>query len=177
MNTIIVINCELIAILYTYLNLFAGGACSGKSTFIKQLRLHYGDGFPEPEREKYRNQVYDNIAYAMNKIIDQMKRLQIPYASEKVQVGCWIFPSFVLANYSNNRLYSIRTFRGQICKYWKLSNHWQNFEQVFNEFLNEKIRSSWENNNKKRQNRFTHAVQNTKCERKTVELAHEANQD
>ena len=88
MNTIIVINCELIAILYTYLNLFAGGACSGKSTFIKQLRLHYGDGFPEPEREKYRNQVYDNIAYAMNKIIDQMKRLQIPYASEKVQVGC-----------------------------------------------------------------------------------------
>lgn len=65
--------------------LVLGGACSGKSTFIKQLRLHYGDGFPEPEREKYRNQVYDNIAYAMNKIIDQMKRLQIPYASEKVQ--------------------------------------------------------------------------------------------
>ena len=66
--------------------LLSGGACSGKSTFIKQLRLHYGDGFPEPEREKYRNQVFDNISYAMNKIIDQMSRLQLPYASEKTQV-------------------------------------------------------------------------------------------
>ena len=81
----------------------SGGACSGKSTFIKQLRLHYGDGFPEPEREKYRNQVYDNISYAINKIIDQMKRLQIPFASDKVQVcflvrTLWFLKSSIRTN-------------------------------------------------------------------------------
>ncbi|KAK3590192.1 hypothetical protein CHS0354_041249 [Potamilus streckersoni] len=62
--------------------LVLGGAGSGKSTFIKQLRINYGDGFPELEREKFNHQVHDNVVNAINTVLDQMKTLQIPFDNE-----------------------------------------------------------------------------------------------
>lgn len=64
-----------------------GGAYSGKSTFVKQLRIHYGDGFPDEERAQFRNQVHDNITAAAHKIIEHMKETGIPFADESLQVG------------------------------------------------------------------------------------------
>ncbi|XP_045189462.2 guanine nucleotide-binding protein G(i) subunit alpha-3-like isoform X1 [Mercenaria mercenaria] len=65
--------------------LLLGGACCGKSTFVKQLRIHYGDGFPEEERLQYKNQVHENISGAANKIIDNMQRLKITFETESMQ--------------------------------------------------------------------------------------------
>lgn len=65
--------------------LLLGGAGCGKSTFVKQLRIHYGDGFPEEERLNYKNQVHDNIAGAANKILDNMQRLNLSFETESLQ--------------------------------------------------------------------------------------------
>ncbi len=65
-----------------YLLRVSGGASSGKSTFIKQLRLHKGDGFPEPERRKLTVHVYENLADALNILLDNMKHLSIDFDSE-----------------------------------------------------------------------------------------------
>ena len=51
----------------------SGGASSGKSTFIKQLRIHHGDGFPEEVRASLRPQVCENLTDALTVILDQMK--------------------------------------------------------------------------------------------------------
>ena len=63
-----------------------GGASSGKSTFIKQLRLHKGDGFPEVERRKLTLHVYENLADALNILLDNMKHLGIDFDHEQHKV-------------------------------------------------------------------------------------------
>ena len=65
---------------------FPGGASSGKSTFIKQLRLHKGDGFPEVERRKLTLNVYENLADALNILLDNMKHLGIDFDHEQHKV-------------------------------------------------------------------------------------------
>lgn len=57
----------------------SGGASSGKSTFIKQLRLHQGDGFPESERAKQTTFVLENLTDGFNLIIDHMKDQNIDF--------------------------------------------------------------------------------------------------
>ena len=66
--------------------LFEGGAYSGKSTFVKQLRIHYGEGFTDEEREQFRHQVHDNVTAAAFKIIDYMREHSMPFADETLQV-------------------------------------------------------------------------------------------
>ncbi|XP_077992984.1 guanine nucleotide-binding protein G(q) subunit alpha-like [Glandiceps talaboti] len=56
-----------------------GSAGSGKSTFSKQLRLLYGDGYPTSERLKFQRQVYQNIRRAVNLLATAMKTLHIDY--------------------------------------------------------------------------------------------------
>ena len=65
----------------------SGGASSGKSTFIKQLRLHKGDGFPEPERRKLSIHVFENLADALNILLDNMKLLGIDFDHEQHKVN------------------------------------------------------------------------------------------
>ncbi|XP_052771298.1 guanine nucleotide-binding protein G(i) subunit alpha-3-like isoform X6 [Mya arenaria] len=62
--------------------LLLGGAYSGKSTFVKQLRIHYGDGFPEDERGPYKHQVHDNISGAVHKVIDHMRIENIKFDND-----------------------------------------------------------------------------------------------
>ncbi|KAL4231060.1 guanine nucleotide-binding protein subunit alpha [Mactra antiquata] len=66
--------------------LLLGGACCGKSTFVKQLRIHYGDGFPEEERLQYKNQVHDNVSGAAHKIINYMHTHDISFEKECMMV-------------------------------------------------------------------------------------------
>ncbi|XP_052227931.1 guanine nucleotide-binding protein G(i) subunit alpha-3-like isoform X2 [Dreissena polymorpha] len=65
--------------------LLLGGAYSGKSTFVKQLRIHYGDGFPEEERLPYTNQVHETVSGAAIKIIEHMQSEHIRFESEELQ--------------------------------------------------------------------------------------------
>ncbi|XP_041525597.1 guanine nucleotide-binding protein subunit alpha-15 [Microtus oregoni] len=60
--------------------LLLGPGESGKSTFIKQMRIIHGAGYSEDDRRAFRPLVYQNIFVSMQAMIDAMDRLQIPYS-------------------------------------------------------------------------------------------------
>ncbi|GJQ82230.1 hypothetical protein Trydic_g19431 [Trypoxylus dichotomus] len=53
---------------------------SGKSTFIKQLRIIYGTGYTNEDKRSYIKSIYQNVFMAMQSIIRAMHVLQIPYS-------------------------------------------------------------------------------------------------
>ncbi|KAM6217768.1 guanine nucleotide-binding protein subunit alpha-15 [Rhynchocyon petersi] len=59
--------------------LLLGPGESGKSTFIKQMRIIHGAGYSEEERRSFRPLVYQNIFVSMQAMIEAMDRLQIPF--------------------------------------------------------------------------------------------------
>lgn len=60
---------------------------SGKSTFIKQMRIIHGNGYSEEERKGFRPLVYQNIFVSMQALIEAMGRLQIPFSRPESQVS------------------------------------------------------------------------------------------
>ncbi|XP_076472452.1 guanine nucleotide-binding protein G(o) subunit alpha-like isoform X2 [Babylonia areolata] len=65
--------------------LILGSAGAGKSTFIKQLRLNYGDRFPDTARQQFEQYVLYNVTCALHVILDQMDLMGIPYDSQRHQ--------------------------------------------------------------------------------------------
>ncbi|XP_028604377.2 guanine nucleotide-binding protein subunit alpha-14-like [Podarcis muralis] len=62
--------------------LLLGTGESGKSTFIKQMRIIHGSGYTEEDRKGFTKLIYQNIFSAMQTMIRAMDTLQIPYSSE-----------------------------------------------------------------------------------------------
>lgn len=60
---------------------------SGKSTFLKQMRIIHGRGYSEEDRRSFTRLVYQNIFTAMQAMIQAMSTLQIPYKYEHNKVG------------------------------------------------------------------------------------------
>ncbi|XP_027443601.1 guanine nucleotide-binding protein subunit alpha-15 [Zalophus californianus] len=60
--------------------LLLGPGESGKSTFIKQMRIIHGAGYSEEDRKGFRPLVYQNIFVSMRAMIEAMDRLQIPFS-------------------------------------------------------------------------------------------------
>ena len=52
---------------------------SGKSTFIKQMRIIHGSGYNETDRRSFTKLVYQNIFIAIQALINAMRTLQIDY--------------------------------------------------------------------------------------------------
>jgi guanine nucleotide-binding protein G(q) subunit alpha len=52
---------------------------SGKSTFIKQMRIIHGTGYSDDDKRGFIKLVYQNIFMAMNSMIRAMETLKIPY--------------------------------------------------------------------------------------------------
>nr|XP_003228815.1 PREDICTED: guanine nucleotide-binding protein subunit alpha-15 [Anolis carolinensis]XP_008120785.1 PREDICTED: guanine nucleotide-binding protein subunit alpha-15 [Anolis carolinensis] len=66
--------------------LLLGTGESGKSTFIKQMRIIHGVGYTEEDRKAFAKIVYQNIFMSIQAMIKAMETLQIPYESpENVQ--------------------------------------------------------------------------------------------
>lgn len=63
-----------------------GGAGSGKSTFIKQMRLHHGDGYPPEERVQLRLVVWSNVIDALHVVLRHMKWNNIAFGDTATQV-------------------------------------------------------------------------------------------
>ncbi|XP_004591842.2 guanine nucleotide-binding protein subunit alpha-14 [Ochotona princeps] len=63
--------------------LLLGTGESGKSTFIKQMRIIHGSGYSDEDRKGFTNLVYQNIFTAMQAMIRAMDTLRIPYACEQ----------------------------------------------------------------------------------------------
>ncbi|XP_037548545.1 guanine nucleotide-binding protein G(q) subunit alpha [Nematolebias whitei] len=62
--------------------LMLGTGESGKSTFIKQMRIIHGRGYSDEDRRAFTRLVYQNIFTAMQAMIQAMNTLQIPYKYE-----------------------------------------------------------------------------------------------
>ncbi|XP_023620446.1 guanine nucleotide-binding protein subunit alpha-15 [Myotis lucifugus] len=60
--------------------LLLGPGESGKSTFIKQMRIIHGTGYSEEDRKGFRPLVYQNIFASMRAMIEAMDQLQIPFS-------------------------------------------------------------------------------------------------
>ncbi|KAK2523798.1 hypothetical protein Q9966_011948 [Columba livia] len=56
---------------------------SGKSTFIKQMRIIHGSGYSEEDRKGFTKLVYQNIFTAMQAMIRAMDTLKIQYTSKE----------------------------------------------------------------------------------------------
>lgn len=64
----------------------AGTGESGKSTFIKQMRIIHGRGYSDEDKRGFTRLVYQNIFTAIQSMIQAMKTLQIPYKYENNEV-------------------------------------------------------------------------------------------
>jgi len=60
--------------------LLLGTGESGKSTFIKQMRIIHGDGYSTAEKQKYATLIIRNIIVSMQALIKAISGLQIPYS-------------------------------------------------------------------------------------------------
>uniref|UniRef100_A0A8C9MWB9 Uncharacterized protein n=1 Tax=Serinus canaria TaxID=9135 RepID=A0A8C9MWB9_SERCA len=82
----------------------AGTGESGKSTFIKQMRIIHGSGYSDEDKRGFTKLVYQNIFTAMQAMIRAMDTLKIPYKYDHNKVRflfisiAEIFPLLSLGN-------------------------------------------------------------------------------
>ncbi|KAL7827389.1 hypothetical protein SRHO_G00331070 [Serrasalmus rhombeus] len=65
--------------------LLLGTGESGKSTFIKQMRIIHGSGYTKEDRKSFTKLVYQNIVTAMQSMIRAMEMLKIAFSNSKNQ--------------------------------------------------------------------------------------------
>lgn len=65
--------------------LFVSGAgCSGKTTFLKQLRIVYDNGYTEKERKAFKSIIYENIRRSMVRIVEGMEEIGLAFESDQL---------------------------------------------------------------------------------------------
>ena len=60
----------------------SGTGESGKSTFIKQMRIIHGAGYTDEDRKDFRVRVYENIYKGIRTLVEAMDNLHIEYELE-----------------------------------------------------------------------------------------------
>ncbi|XP_053387115.1 guanine nucleotide-binding protein G(q) subunit alpha [Mercenaria mercenaria] len=70
--------------------LLLGTGESGKSTFIKQMRIIHGSGYSEDDKRSFIKIVYQNIFMAMNAMIRAMDTLKISYKDPNNEVTYYV---------------------------------------------------------------------------------------
>ncbi|XP_073699767.1 guanine nucleotide-binding protein G(q) subunit alpha-like [Garra rufa] len=68
-----------------------GTAESGKTTFLKQMRIHHGNGYSEEERRSYTKQIFLNIFQSMIAMTNAMNTLKIPYSNSQNNIYAQCF--------------------------------------------------------------------------------------
>lgn len=63
--------------------LLLGSGESGKSTFLKQMRIIHGQKFQEEELVGYKSVIYANIVKGMKVLVDARDKLNIPWGNEQ----------------------------------------------------------------------------------------------
>lgn len=71
---------------FIHLSAFLGTGESGKSTFIKQMRIIHGAGYSDEDKRGFTKLVYQNIFTSMQAMIRAMETLKIPYKYEHNKV-------------------------------------------------------------------------------------------
>lgn len=67
--------------------LWLGTGESGKSTFIKQMRIIHGSGYSDEDKRGFIKLVYQNIFMAMQSMIRAMDLLKIQYSDSRNSVS------------------------------------------------------------------------------------------
>ena len=62
--------------------LLLGSGESGKSTFLKQMRILHGKDFYDDELKQFKAIIYGNIVKGMKVLIDARDKLHIPWGDE-----------------------------------------------------------------------------------------------
>ncbi|XP_018016068.1 guanine nucleotide-binding protein G(q) subunit alpha isoform X2 [Hyalella azteca] len=78
--------------------LLLGTGESGKSTFIKQMRIIHGSGYSDDDKRGFIKLVYQNIFMAMQSMVDAMKLLNISYGDSQNQEYATLVKSKVYEN-------------------------------------------------------------------------------
>ena len=52
---------------------------SGKTTFVEQMKIIYGEGFSEEERLEFREIIFHNVLKSAKILAEARRRLQIPF--------------------------------------------------------------------------------------------------
>lgn len=91
------------------LDSFSGTGESGKSTFIKQMRIIHGSGYNDNDRRDFIQLVFQNILTSMQNLIRAMSTLCIEYSNPNNEVGVF---NYFLNNLksSNQVLGPVRSF-------------------------------------------------------------------
>ena len=55
---------------------------SGKSTFLKQMRILHASGFNTNEKFNFRSIIYSNIVRSMKVLVDALRTFEIPLANQ-----------------------------------------------------------------------------------------------
>ncbi|XP_037057217.1 guanine nucleotide-binding protein subunit alpha-13 isoform X3 [Peromyscus leucopus] len=66
--------------------LLLGAGESGKSTFLKQMRIIHGQDFDQRAREEFRPTIYSNVIKGMRVLVDAREKLHIPWGDNKNQL-------------------------------------------------------------------------------------------
>lgn len=78
----------------------SGTGESGKTTFIRQMRIIHGRGFSEEERRDFAKLIYQNIFTAVKAMTRAMITLKLPYAYPENEVRVWLHT--VQSNWPNH---------------------------------------------------------------------------
>ena len=79
--------------------LLLGSNGSGKSTFLKQMRILYGRGYSEEERLQLRPVVYDTILGGVKNLIYHRKQYQIPFQYSENEQKCQMLEDLCATKY------------------------------------------------------------------------------
>jgi G-protein alpha subunit len=63
--------------------LLLGSGESGKSTFLKQMRIIHGSDFVSDELKQYKLIIYGNVVKGMRVLIDARDKLHIPFSDKR----------------------------------------------------------------------------------------------
>ena len=83
--------------------MFVGTGESGKSTFIKQMRIIHGAGYSDEDKRTYIKLVYQNIFMAMQSMIRAMDLLKIQYEDPTHSVSIKSFVRSVNKSQMNSK--------------------------------------------------------------------------
>lgn len=94
--------------------LLLGTGESGKSTIIKQMRIIYGDGFSDAERQSFKVLVFRNCLRSIKALIDALDTLGIALQNPALQD-----PAYDLLDIPENEFNDIAAHKDTIAKLWK----------------------------------------------------------
>ena len=82
--------------------LLLGTGESGKSTFIKQLRIIHGSGYSDKDKRGHTKLVYQNVFSAIQSLIKAMDLLKIQYQDTNAKVSAVHTEAKIHTDFSQN---------------------------------------------------------------------------